>query len=255
LNSALFSIPIDGLRISEVHYHPAAPSEAERAAGYANRDDFEFIELVNAGTSVIDLRQVRLVQSPVDGDLHGVEFDFGSGRVTQLTPGERVMVVENLGAFQARYGNGLPVAGQWTGGRLANGAEQLTLRAGDMVIQQFTYRDEWYPITDGGGHSLEIINIAETDLDRWNRRAAWRPSLRIGGTPGQAGSIPGDSNRDGNFDSSDLVLVFQAGEYEDAIAANSTFAEGDWNGDGEFDMRDLVLAFQVGLYESAALPT
>ena len=69
----------------------------------------------------------------------------------------------------------------------------------------------------------------------------------------EAPSLPGDSNRDGVFDSSDLVLVFQAGEYEDQIQGNSTFAEGDWNGDGDFDSSDLVYAFQAGTYVAAAI--
>jgi hypothetical protein len=56
------------------------------------------------------------------------------------------------------------------------------------------------------------------------------------------------------FDSGDLVTVFVAGEYEDGIAGNSTFAEGDWNGDGEFDTGDLVDAFQRGHYVAGALP-
>lgn len=58
----------------------------------------------------------------------------------------------------------------------------------------------------------------------------------------------GDVNDDGVFDSSDLVSVFIAGEYEDPIARNSTFATGDWNGDGEFNSSDLVLAFRHGEY-------
>ena len=41
-----------------------------------------------------------------------------------------------------------------------------------------------------------------------------------------------------------MTAVFQAGEYEDNLVGNSTWAEGDWNGDGEFDSADLVLAFQ-----------
>ena len=60
---------------------------------------------------------------------------------------------------------------------------------------------------------------------------------------------PGDANRDGRFDSVDFVQVFQAGEYEDDIAGNSTWEEGDWNGDGDFDSADFVAAFQTGLYE------
>ena len=67
-----------------------------------------------------------------------------------------------------------------------------------------------------------------------------------------AGRIPGDSNGDGRFDSTDFVVVFQAGQYEDGISGNSTYATGDWNGDGEFDSADLVFAFQGGNYVAAA---
>ena len=62
----------------------------------------------------------------------------------------------------------------------------------------------------------------------------------------------GDSNLDLRFDSSDLVRIFQAGEYEDATDGNSTWEEGDWNGDGDFNSADLVLAFQDGGYFAAA---
>lgn len=62
----------------------------------------------------------------------------------------------------------------------------------------------------------------------------------------------GDANLDRRFDSQDLVLVFQAGEYEDAVAANSRWREGDWNCDGEFSTSDLVLAFQSGGYTPGA---
>lgn len=58
------------------------------------------------------------------------------------------------------------------------------------------------------------------------------------------GSTFGDANLDGIFNSSDFVQVFRAGQYEDGVAGNSTWATGDWNCDGEFDTRDLVLAFQ-----------
>ncbi len=59
----------------------------------------------------------------------------------------------------------------------------------------------------------------------------------------------GDANRDGRFSSSDLVQVFQRGEYEDNILGNSSWESGDWNGDGEFTSSDMVMAFQTGLYE------
>ena len=59
----------------------------------------------------------------------------------------------------------------------------------------------------------------------------------------------GDANLDGEFNSGDLVATFTAGQYEDATAGNSGWAQGDWNGDGDFDSGDFVTAFSGGGYE------
>ena len=59
----------------------------------------------------------------------------------------------------------------------------------------------------------------------------------------------GDSNFDGQFNSRDLVTVFQDATYEDSIRGNSSWTTGDWNGDHEFDSSDLVLAFRQATYE------
>jgi hypothetical protein len=64
--------------------------------------------------------------------------------------------------------------------------------------------------------------------------------------------LPGDVDRNGRFNSADLVRVFQAEKYDDGIPNNATFEEGDWNGDGDFDSADLVLAFQQTGYADAA---
>lgn len=66
--------------------------------------------------------------------------------------------------------------------------------------------------------------------------------------------VPGDVNGDGKFDSQDLVLVAQAGKYEDEVLANATYEEGDWNGDGDFDTTDLIYAFAAGCYEVERVP-
>ncbi len=63
----------------------------------------------------------------------------------------------------------------------------------------------------------------------------------------------GDANLDGKFNSSDLVAVFEAGEYEDDLPNNSVWSTGDWNGDAEFDSGDVVVAFQDGGYEKGPL--
>ena len=62
----------------------------------------------------------------------------------------------------------------------------------------------------------------------------------------------GDADLDGMFNSHDIVLTFQIGEYEDLLQGNSTWAEGDWDSDGDFTSADIVLAFQGGGYESPA---
>ncbi|MCA9216618.1 MAG: dockerin type I repeat-containing protein, partial [Planctomycetales bacterium] len=81
--------------------------------------------------------------------------------------------------------------------------------------------------------------VEQTDRDVWIRTIA--------------DTYYGDANLDGQFNSQDLVAVFQAAEYEDGNNLNSTWAEGDWNGDGDFTSRDLVFAFQDGGYENGPL--
>ena len=61
----------------------------------------------------------------------------------------------------------------------------------------------------------------------------------------------GDSNLDGEFNSSDFVLVFTSGKFETGDAAS--WADGDWNGDGKFDSSDFVSAFTDGGFEQGPL--
>ena len=62
----------------------------------------------------------------------------------------------------------------------------------------------------------------------------------------------GDANLDGEFNSNDLVVVFQVGAFESGNPA--TWSEGDWNGDGSFTSSDFVVAFQGGGYENGPRP-
>ena len=68
------------------------------------------------------------------------------------------------------------------------------------------------------------------------------------------GTSIGDVNLDGVFDSSDFVLVFKGGEFEDSAADNSHWGTGDWDCDGEFGSDDLLFALQEGDYQLAAVP-
>ena len=64
----------------------------------------------------------------------------------------------------------------------------------------------------------------------------------------------GDANLDGEFNTGDFTTVFQAGEFEDRLAGNSTWGTGDWNGDGEFNTGDFITAFQQGGFERGPRP-
>ena len=113
------------LRISEVHYHPADPNSTELAAGFTNSDDFEFLEVVNISDKSVSLVGTELLKINVDGTEEGVSFVFANGDITELGPGNAVVVVEDLTAFRLRYGDSIPVAGQWSG-QLNNAGEKVS---------------------------------------------------------------------------------------------------------------------------------
>ena len=58
----------------------------------------------------------------------------------------------------------------------------------------------------------------------------------------------GDANLDGEFSSSDLVVMLSSGAYESG--ASSTWSTGDFNGDGSTNSSDLVAALSDGGYET-----
>jgi hypothetical protein len=160
LADAVFAVgPVaESLRISEIMYHPT-----DR--------DAEYVELTNVGGEAINVHLVQFTR--------GIDFTFGD---VELAPGQYVLIVRDMATFEAIYGEGLPVAGQY-GGRLDNSGERIELQdAAGQVIQDFRYRDDWYGITDGVGFSLTVrapgLTQSLSDKD------AWRPSAWAGGSPG-----------------------------------------------------------------------
>ena len=85
------------------------------------------------------------------------------------------------------------VAGQWSGA-LSNNRELITVAAFGRIIQQFTYQDQWYPITDGRGYSLEIVDPSDPNLDNWNRADSWRFSRTVSGYLGIGNATAAGSN-------------------------------------------------------------
>jgi hypothetical protein len=167
------------LRITEVMYHPAAPSPASLFTD----DDFEFLELKNVGDEEINLTGARFSE--------GIDFAFDDGEVTTLGAGEYVLVVKNRAAFESRYGAGRPIAGEY-GGLLNNGGDDVRLIDDfGQTIQLFSYDDLWAPVTDGAGFSLVMrdertIPSSLPAVGQWESYIA--ASLFGGGSPGTAES-------------------------------------------------------------------
>ena len=239
----VLDVPLE-LRITEVHFHPGPVEPGVDL----DREEFEFVEIMNAGASPADLLGVRLSG--------GIEFDFSRGAVRRLDPGAYLVVARNLDAFASRYPEaaGL-VAGEYSG-HLSNDGESLKLVDGrGVTIQEFRYEDGWYREADGRGRSLHIVD-PYAPLERWSRIEAWLPSVLDGGSPG--GPEPADPNqglqRIGDFDQ-DATL-----DLSDAVALLSYLFRGtralpcpgglegpegnlrvlDGNGDGSADIADAV---------------
>ena len=172
------------LAITEINYNPYDPTAAELGVNpNFTSEDFEFVELANTSGATIALGRVTFVD--------GIEFEFGGSDT--LAPGGRVVVAANQAAFEARYGTGIALAGQYGAGRdamhLSNTGENIKLESIlNATILDFLYNDsgDWPGRADGKGASLEIINTsgAYSDPDNWNS------SIAYGGTPGAGPQSP-----------------------------------------------------------------
>lgn len=166
------------LVISEFSYNPANASSDEINAGFANANDFEFLEIHNISAAKVDLRGCSFTA--------GISFNFSTGQILELPPGGRAIVVENAAAAAFRYGPGLPVAGEFelnTG--LSNSGETITLTGpGGAVIKSFAYNDKnpWPTAADGSGYSLVLIRPASNPDHSVAQN--WRPSATPAGNPG-----------------------------------------------------------------------
>ncbi len=191
------------LVIAEFCYRPADPATPAERAASNDRDDFEFIELLNISTESIDLTGVHFTA--------GILFNFPDARAP-LAPGQRTLVVRNQAAFTARYGTGFSIAGQYQGALSNSGEEIALIDAGGRDIARLTYLDSspWPPSANANGYSLVYqksrLNPDPSDPDQW------RASVRPGGSPGSTdasafvGSPEADSNGNGQPDLFDYAF-------------------------------------------------
>ena len=140
------------LVITEIHYHPAAPTAAEILAGWTDEDDFEFLEITNRSSGSIDLRSLRFAA--------GLDFDFATGSsLSELQAGRSLVIASNAAAFKMRYGTD-PAGSFANGTRLSNAGERLKLvTTSGVVIFEMVWDDQdpWPTKADGAGRSLTLL--------------------------------------------------------------------------------------------------
>ncbi|MFT6380002.1 MAG: hypothetical protein ACJAXZ_001481 [Akkermansiaceae bacterium] len=219
LNSAFFTpdtVPADAsnLVISEFSYQPAQPSTPAEVVASTDRDDFEFLELMNVGTQTIDLTKVRFTT--------GITFNFADN--TLILPGGRLVIVKNLAAFEARYGTAIPIASDVLGsnpygGRLSNKGEQIVLLdASDTIIRDFTFDDELpWPYVDGSGFTM-VLKSPAIPIPDHNNGTSWVASNLEGGAPGRAGEtgFVGISDADDDGDGFHALIEYALGSSDNS---------------------------------------
>ncbi|MEO8350963.1 MAG: CotH kinase family protein [Chthoniobacteraceae bacterium] len=194
LNTAYYSVgsvpaDADNLVISEFNYHPAEPALPDEISVSTDRDDYEFVELMNVSPQPIDLTGVAFTL--------GINYVFPTNTI--LSAGGRVVLAQRADAFTARYG--FAPFGVYSG-RLDNSGERLVL-ASDTTgdIQNFIYDNQlpWPVAAEGDGPSLVLINPSQP-VPNHGVAANWAASVDSQGKPGAAAAIGFSGNPDANLD-------------------------------------------------------
>ncbi len=209
--------------ISEVHYAPLPPGTPAETAQATDASAFEFLEMRNiSATDTIDLTDVHFIA--------GIDFTFTGAVITSLAPGERVLIVCNQSAFEARYGTGhsARIAGEFAPTRLDNAGERLHLvGALGVTIADFTYNDKHPWPTESGfaGYSLVLKSVAVPSPD-YSLADNWRSSTELGGNPDSSDStlLVGDPDADDDQDHFNKLLEHALGSSDfNPADTNETF--------------------------------
>jgi len=176
--------------ISEIMYNPASFEGVPPSDRGQDARDTEYIELLNISNSAVTLAEYdneQLVDVPwrFADDSNGISFDFPLGTI--MAPGEHLLLVKDLAAFDSVYSadDGVQIF-EWGAGRLNNAGEKIQLsKPGDLLegtryyirIDRVNYSDGSHPAgedpwpiePDGSGNSLTRIVPADygNDPENW----------------------------------------------------------------------------------------
>jgi len=168
----VIELPQDFVVINEINYNPL-------------QDRASYIELFNRSTvTPFDLSGFTL---------HGAGYVFPPNAILQ--PGGYLVLAKDRAAFQAAYGAGIPVFGEFPGSLDNDGEYLALLKTGsgstpDVVISDVRYSDEspWPAVADGLGPSLQLVDPSRGSF-RVANWAATSPADPNRTTPGRANSV------------------------------------------------------------------
>ncbi len=181
--------PANTVVISEIMFHPSSENSSE-----------EFIELRNIGSGPVSLQGWSFTS--------GVSFEFPAASIPS---GGHVVVAADPDTFAATYEGTSTVIGPWSG-QLSNRGERIRIvDALDDEVDDVTYSDQgdwamrrsednggeegwqWYNLADGGGSSLELINVELSNKHGQNWAASVSPT-------------PGAENSNSSSEAAPLVI-------------------------------------------------
>ena len=173
LNQAQFLInavpaTAQNLLLTQIHYHPAAPSGEEMTLGFDQRSDFEFLQIKNVSQKPVDLREVAFTD--------GITFHFQDDSfLHELPAGAKCVVVADPDAFRFRFGSQETIAGMFQQQtNLSNAGERLQATgSGGNPLWDLTYDDQepWPTLADGQGYYLS--RLSPTLFPDANSSSAW----------------------------------------------------------------------------------
>ena len=151
--------------LSELQYHPSSSA-----------DSGDWFELHNPGTEPVNLTG-WILRDATDSNVAVVP-----GGV--VAPGGYAVLCQDALRFQRAFPTGPTPLGEFGFG-LGNGGDTLRIHAADGTLMlSLTYDDAapWPVEADGLGYTLQLKNLEAYS----GQPAAWKASVRIGGSPGAA---------------------------------------------------------------------
>ncbi len=230
LNEAQFYPPQDftKLQLSEIMYNPPK-------FGAVDGEEFEFLELKNSGTNVLELTGVAFTA--------GINFAFTNETI--IRAGEYFVIGRNAAQFGARY-PGAPLNGLYTG-KLDNNGETLTLATTlGSTIFSMTYDNAapWPAEADNSGLSLQRMSFAI---------GATNPMSWIAARPTPGASLPPewlDNDGNGLPDAWEMLysITDPAGDFDrDGLTNYEEFRAGTNPRDEDDSLRLQFISANFGL--------